>query len=126
MNTLTDFLEIVFDPHSNCADLTRGLADFGNGNMKKGLAVMAHDLDSNGFRRGSKHGFRAGVIGMGAIDLLGCGIFIYFFNRNKRNKLQIEKEAADISLLKEKIAVHKTDNNSSDPDTQSEDNVDNR
>ena len=50
--------------HANCAEVTRALSVYGNGDMKEGLRNLSNDCFNNGKSRGAAEGVVGTVVGL--------------------------------------------------------------
>ena len=84
MNNLSKEIKQLLNQKISAAEITRILKEIGEGDMQKGLNVLASYFENNGMKIGGQKGFVVGtVIGLSSVTIGGV---VYLVNKCKRNK----------------------------------------
>lgn len=84
MRNRSEEIKQLLNKKINAADMTKALKEIGDGDMQKGLNILAGYFNNNGIKIGEKRGFAACLV----VALGGCTVagFIYLLNKCKMNK----------------------------------------
>lgn len=84
MNHISKEIKRLLNQKINASEIARILKEIGDGDMQKGLQVLASYFEANGIKIGGKKGFVAGsVTVLGSVTIGGV---VYLVNKCKKNK----------------------------------------